>query len=112
MADKKYSIGEVEKKLELRSSVLRYWETVFDELSPYKTPGGTRRYSEQDVALISLIRDLLYSRKFTIAGAKRYLKDGGVPADIPDESLAEGNGTDLQEIILELESILADLKNS
>ena len=104
MADKLYSIGSVSRMLNLRQSVLRYWEDVFDELAPYKTPGGTRKYSEKDLAVISLIRDLLYQRKFTIAGAKRYLKDRStfLPEQEPG-SVAQEN---LQPIVSEIESII------
>ena len=71
MKDKqKYSIGAACRIVDLPQSVLRYWESVFDQLNPEKTPGGTRKYSEQDIAMILKIKQLLYKRKFTIAGAK------------------------------------------
>ncbi len=68
-----YSIGQVAEYFELPQSVLRYWETVFDALNPAKSPGGSRRYSDQDLQVIHDIKHLLYERGFTIRGANKIL---------------------------------------
>ena len=68
-----FSIGYTSKVTALPQSVLRYWETVFPQFCPIKTPGGTRRYTQEDIDLILKIKELLYNQKFTIAGAKSYL---------------------------------------
>ena len=73
MDNYEYSIGYVSKFTKLPQSVLRYWETVIDAFNPYKTPGGTRKYSDSDIELVLKIKNLLYDRKFTIAGANNYL---------------------------------------
>jgi DNA-binding transcriptional MerR regulator len=75
MGEKTYSIGFVSQTLDLPQSVLRYWETVFPTLKPLKTEGGTRRYTRKNIDEIRLIKDLLYARKFTIAGARNYLSE-------------------------------------
>ena len=67
-----YSIGEVSKMVELKSYVLRYWETEFKQLSPPKNRAGNRTYRQKDIDLIFTIKDLLYNKKYTIDGA-RYL---------------------------------------
>jgi len=69
----KVSIGEASKIADLPQSVLRYWESVFEQLTPEKTAGGTRKYSAQDIELILRIKDLLHNKKFTIKGAKAEL---------------------------------------
>ena len=74
MSDEKYSIGKTCQLVGLPQSVLRYWETVFTQLQPEKTPGGTRKYSKSDIELILYLKDLLYTRKFTIAGARKELE--------------------------------------
>ncbi len=66
-------IGEVSKITGLAPSVLRFWEKEFPQLSPTKKK-GQRLYSEEDLKLILLIKDLLYERGFTIEGARRYLE--------------------------------------
>ncbi len=75
MEEKTFSIGFVSRTADLPQSVLRYWETVFPSLKPYKTDGGTRRYTQKNIDMIMQIKDLLYTQKFTIAGAKRYLSE-------------------------------------
>ena len=74
-----YSIGEVSKITELKAYVLRYWETEFKQLKPPKNRAGNRTYRQSDIDLILHIKDLLYTKKFTIGGARHQLateKDG------------------------------------
>ena len=74
-----YSIGEVSKMMDLKAYVLRYWETEFKQLKPPKNRAGNRTYRQSDIDLILYIKDLLYSKKFTIEGARHQLameKDG------------------------------------
>jgi DNA-binding transcriptional MerR regulator len=56
--------------------VLRFWETEFTSLRPQKTRSNQRMYSRRDVEQVLRIRDLLYEQGFTIAGARKQLKDG------------------------------------
>ena len=68
-----YSIGEVSKIVDLKSYVLRYWETEFKQLSPPKNRAGNRTYRQKDIDLIFKIKDLLYNKKYTIDGARSLL---------------------------------------
>jgi DNA-binding transcriptional MerR regulator len=61
----------------VKAFVLRYWETEFPMLEPEKRANGRRFYSEEDVELIRKIKRLLYDEGFTIAGARRHLREGG-----------------------------------
>ena len=70
-----YSISEVSEVTGLKQYVLRYWETEFTQLNPSKNRAGNRNYRSPDVDLILNIKSLLYERKFTIKGAKQYLKN-------------------------------------
>ena len=70
-----YSIGDVSKMTDLKQYVLRYWETEFKILNPEKNRAGNRRYKKEDILIIRHIKELLYEKKFTIRGAKQYLKD-------------------------------------
>lgn len=69
-----YSIGEVAEMFNLNSSLLRYWETEFDILKPRKNRKGDRHFRPEDIKNLSLIHHLLRQRKYTIEGAKDYLK--------------------------------------
>ena len=69
-----YSIGEVSKWFRVNQSLIRYWETEFDILQPRKNRKGDRFFRPVDIKNLVLIYDLLRRRKFTIEGAKDYLK--------------------------------------
>jgi DNA-binding transcriptional MerR regulator len=69
-----YPIGEVSKWFRVNQSLIRYWESEFDILQPRKNRKGDRFFRPVDVKNLLLIYDLLRRRKFTIEGAKDYLK--------------------------------------
>jgi len=103
MKDNRLSIGRVSQMVQLPTSVLRYWESVFDQLKPEKTPGGTRKYTMQDVQEILKIKDLLYNKKFTIAGAKIEIQQNS-PVRVSGDEVSLRNF-----IIKELEVLVTDL---
>ena len=70
-----YRIGEVSRLTSLKPFVLRYWETEFPMLEPVKGPSGHRLYRQEDVELVLRIKRLLYDEGFTIAGARRHLRE-------------------------------------
>jgi DNA-binding transcriptional MerR regulator len=70
-----YRIGEVSRMSELKPFVLRYWETEFPMLEPVKSPSGHRMYRQEDVDMVFKIKRLLYDEGFTIAGARRHLRE-------------------------------------
>jgi len=80
-----YRIGEVSRLTALKPFVLRYWETEFPMLEPVKSPSGHRLYRQEDVDLVLKIKRLLYDEGFTIAGARRHLRElasgGGETSD-------------------------------
>ena len=75
-------IGEVAKLLRVKPHVLRYWESEFPSLKPKKNPSGQRIYARADIEAIVEIQNLLYTQRYTIAGAKRMLarQEEGEPA--------------------------------
>lgn len=70
-----YKISEVSRITGLESYVLRYWESEFSSLSPRKNKGGQRVYEQKDIDTILNIKKMLYEEGFTIAGARRRLKE-------------------------------------
>jgi DNA-binding transcriptional MerR regulator len=86
-----YRIGEVSRMTDVKAFVLRYWETEFPMLEPEKGPNGRRLYREEDVQLILKIKRLLYDEGFTIAGARRHLREGGAAAE-EGASIPPGHG--------------------
>ncbi|MFC1607731.1 MerR family transcriptional regulator [Candidatus Latescibacterota bacterium] len=78
MADDKkklyYSISEVADMTGLKPHILRFWEGEFPMLKPRKNRAGNRAYTERDIKIIGLIKQLLYDEKYTIDGAKKRMK--------------------------------------
>ena len=70
-----YRIGEVARLAELKPFVLRYWETEFPMLEPVKSSSGHRMSRQEDVDLVFKIKRLLYDEGYTIAGARRHLRE-------------------------------------
>src|SRR5487761_363271 len=82
-----FRIGEVSRLTDTKPFVLRYWETEFPTLQPVKSPKGHRLYRRKDVDTVLLIKRLLYDEGFTIAGARRHLRDiREGPAELASES--------------------------
>ena len=84
-----YSISEVCQLTGLKSYVLRYWETEFRELKPPKNRAGNRTYRKKDIDTIIKIKELLYDKKFTIAGARNQLTITPQISDSSDDGAAE-----------------------
>lgn len=69
-----YGIGEVAQMFKLNVSQVRLWENEFDILEPRKNRKGDRYFRPQDIKNLQLIYDLIRRRKFTMEGAKEFLK--------------------------------------
>ena len=70
-----YRIGEVASIVGVQPHVLRYWESEFRTIRPRKSTKGQRVYSRRDVEKLLRVKDLLKNQGFTIAGAKKRLRD-------------------------------------
>ncbi|MGB9627662.1 MAG: MerR family transcriptional regulator [Thermodesulfobacteriota bacterium] len=70
-----YRIGEISRITGLKPHVLRYWESEFKVIKPYKGGSLQRLYRKRDLDLILKIKKLLYEEGFTIAGAKKKIRD-------------------------------------
>jgi DNA-binding transcriptional MerR regulator len=78
-SDKRYyRIGEVSKLTGVKPYVLRYWESEFRFMAPQKSRSKQRLYRRRDIDIILLVKKLLYEQRFTIAGARKKLREMGV----------------------------------
>jgi len=73
MQRRKFRIGDLAQKLNIDKFVIRFWEKEFN-LRPQRSEGGQRFYEEKDFEKFQIIKNLLYKKKFTIAGAKKQLE--------------------------------------
>ena len=105
-----YSIGDVARMFHENQSLIRYWETEFDILQPRKNRKGDRFFRPIDIKNLVLIYDLLRRRKFTIEGAKDFLKKnkngrpGAEPVDEKFQAIQSLNK--IKAFLLELKANL------
>ncbi len=103
-----YRIGEVAGLVGVEPHVLRYWETEFRSVRPQKSAKGQRIYSRRDVETLLKVKDLLYAHRFTIAGARRKLREGGVEPVAPEAGNSEET-TRMREALVALRSEIVAL---
>jgi len=70
-----YPIGEVATLFNVSTSLIRYWETEFDIIKPFRNKKGNRLFTKKDVDNFHIIYHLVKERGFTLQGAKDKLKD-------------------------------------
>lgn len=103
-----FRIGEVAKIVGVKPYVLRYWETEFSVLKPGKTPSRHRLYRRRDVEMLLHIKHLLYQEGFTIAGAKKQLKDTDKEETFPISSPVPSDA-DYRQVMLSIRDDLREL---
>lgn len=105
MQKRKFRIGECAKHLNVERFVIRFWEKEFN-LKTDRSIGGQRFYSEEDLAIFKKIKELLYQKGFTIAGARQHVfihNDSKVIAskktnmDNPEKNPLESPDTEQQQ---------------
>jgi DNA-binding transcriptional MerR regulator len=74
-----FRIGDVSRLAGIKPYVLRFWETEFPGLGPKKSGTGHRLYRRKDVELVLEIKRLLYEKRYTIEGARKFLDARGKP---------------------------------
>ena len=97
-----YPIGDVAGMFRENISLIRYWEKEFDILKPKKNKKGDRFFRPEDVKNLKMIYHLLRERKYTIEGAKEFLKN----------DKAAGEKHEMIEALQELRLFLLELKNN
>lgn len=97
-----YSIGDVATMFKENTSLIRYWENEFDILKPKKNKKGDRYFRPEDVKNLKMIYHLLRERKYTIEGAKEFLKN----------NKAAGEKYQMIESLEKIKLFLLELKNN
>lgn len=94
-------MGEVAEMFDVNASLIRYWESKFDILKPYKNKKGNRMFTPADVDHLKLIHHLVKEKGMTLAGAKKRLKEN-----------PEGSSRDMEIIdrLLSIKAILMELR--
>ena len=98
-----FTIGEAAELVGVATSVLRFWEDEFKQLSPGRH-GSRRRYEKKDILTAREIRSLLYDQGYTLAGAKKHRKTAVAQA-------TEGKTSVSPNVVEELRNIRDSIKN-
>src|SRR2546430_12947060 len=107
-----YRIGDVSRLADLKPFVLRYWETEFPMLQPMKSPGGLRLYRQEDVDMVFRIKRLLYDEGFTIAGARRHLREKPGSADLENAACGTSGSHPEEQAQLLSRKMLLDMRDA
>ena len=97
-----YSIGDVAAMFNENTSLIRYWEKEFSVLKPKKNKKGDRFFRPEDIKNLKMIYHLLRERKYTIEGAKEFLKN----------NKAAGEKHQMIESLEKVKMFLLELKNN
>ncbi len=99
-----YPIREVAAFFNVNTSLIRAWETEFDILKPRKNRKGDRLFRVEDIKNLQIIYFLLRNRKFSVDGAKKYLKENKKKADTQQQLVQ--SLTKFRSFLLELKATL------
>ena len=105
-----FSIGEVCELTDLKPHVLRYWESQFKFLSPAKNRSGNRVYQRREIEMVMLVKQLLYTEKYTIDGARQKLDHYRKSGEMKPASRAGLEGETVHLLEGDLRRIIAILE--
>lgn len=106
-----YRIGEVAHIVGVEPHVLRYWETEFRSIRPQKSHKGQRVYSRRDVEKLLRVKDLLKNQGFTIAGARKKLREPEARVEAEAREEVRADPTKMKEALSAIrEDIVAALE--
>ena len=107
-----YSIGEVCEIADLKPHVLRYWESQFSSLRPTKNRAGNRVYRRKEIKLIQLLRQLLYTERYTIEGAKKKQSELRKGGELKEASRVAWDHETIRDLRREADGLVALLTNA
>ncbi len=98
-----HPIRQVAKWFGVPSSQIRFWENQFEVLTPRKNRKGDRLFRFEDIQYLKTIYYLIRIRKFSIEGAREYLKENKMAID---------NNFKIIESLTSIKGFLLELKLS
>ena len=104
-----FSIGDVCTLTDLKPHVLRYWESQFKFLHPAKNRSGNRVYQRREIELIMLVKQLLYTEKYTIDGARQKIDEYKKSGELRTVARAALDSQAVEAMESDLRSLLAIL---
>ncbi|UIR55232.1 MerR family transcriptional regulator [Sphingobacterium sp. SRCM116780] len=69
-----YTMGEVTELFQVNASQIRFYEREFDIIQPKKNKKGNRLFTQDDIANLKIIFNLVKDKGYTLQGAREYLR--------------------------------------
>jgi len=73
-----FRIGEAAKRVGVEAYVLRFWETQFPFIRPKQSRSRHRYYTGADIEALKIVKRLLHTEGYTIAGARKFVREKGL----------------------------------
>lgn len=83
-----YTIGEVAEMFGVNTSLIRFWETEFDNIKPFRNKKGNRLFTKENIEEVRLVFHLVKERGMTLEGAKLKIKQNRTD-EIPELELVQ-----------------------
>ena len=118
-SDRAYkTIGEVAKILNLKSNkkgelsthIIRFWETQFKQIKPKILNSNRRYYDEDCINLLKKVKFLLKEQGMTINGAKKIL-NGEQSLELDEMANNSIKANNLRNKLVKISRIVKNLKN-
>ena len=78
VSERPLRIGEAAKLVGVEAYVLRFWESQFPFIRPRQSRSRHRYYTKADVENLKMVRRLLHTEGYTIAGARKLVRQVGL----------------------------------
>jgi DNA-binding transcriptional MerR regulator len=99
-----FTIGEVARMFNVKTSLIRFWEKEFDVINPKKNKKGNRFFTKEDIDNFHLIYHLVKERGMTLKGAEMKLKENRT--DVQSNFEIVKSLQDIKKMLLELKENL------
>lgn len=107
-----FKINEVCALTGIKSYVLRFWETEFEEIAPIPSSSGQKLYELKDIEAILLIKKLLFDDKLNIEKAKAEVKKLLPDRKLLDERFLESTHQEASSEVRKFQPEILSSKNS
>ena len=112
------TIGEVAKILNLKTNkkgdlpthIIRFWETQFRQIKPKILNSNRRYYDEKSINLLKKVKFLLKEQGMTINGVKKIL-NGEDSLELDEMANNSIRADDLRNKLVKISKIVKNLKN-
>ena len=112
------TIGEVAKILNLKSNkkgelpthIIRFWETQFKQIKPKILNSNRRYYDEKSINLLKKVKFLLKEQGMTINGVKKIL-NGEDSLELDEMANNSIKADNLRNKLVKISKIVKNLKN-